>query len=184
MPRPTELSPSFFFVARRNARRPTKGKRHLPGEAGRRPLGDAHPSRSMAHLVTESTLNTSQPHDTLVPAATNAEAIGDYDADLHVQYHYFTTSFAMPHAIRLSRLVLCETSNATHSSPCAVQRGKSVKIGASFEGGQSDTSHGGRHGVGPGTHHPAPSDNDGYVKLDARRAQNDVRCASNDGAEQ
>jgi hypothetical protein len=27
-------------------------------------LGDAHPSRSMAHLVTESTLNTSQPHDT------------------------------------------------------------------------------------------------------------------------
>jgi hypothetical protein len=180
MPRPTELSPSFFFVARRNARRPTKGKRHLPGEAGRRPLGDAHPSRSMAHLVTESTLNTSQPHDTLVPAATNAEAIGDYDADLHVQYHYFTTSFAMPHAIRLSRLVLCETSNATHSSPCAVQRGKSVILRASFERRQSDTSHGGRHGVGPGTHHPAPSDNDGYVKLDARRAANDGCGAVND----
>jgi hypothetical protein len=60
-----------------------------------------------------------------------------------------------------------------HSSPCAVQRGKSVKMRASFEGGQSDTSHGGRHGVGPGTHHPTQSDNDGYVKLDARRAQND-----------
>jgi hypothetical protein len=173
MPRPTELSPSFFFVARRNARRPTKGKRHLPGEAGRRPLGDAHPSRSMAHLVTESTLNTSQPHDTLVPAATDAEAIGDYDADLHVQYHYFTTSFAMPHAIRLSRLVLCETSNATHISPCAEQRGKSVKIGASFERRQSDTSHGGRHGVGPAPHRPAPSDNRGYVKYDVQRTTND-----------
>jgi hypothetical protein len=124
----------------------------------------------MAHLVTESTLNTSQPHDTSVHTATNDQPNWTIDWCYDVTTTDATSSIS------------CGPPLVECGSPCAEQRGKSVILGASFERGQSDTSHGGRHGVGPGTHRPTPSDNHGYVKLDARRAQNDECGAVNDGA--
>ena len=56
-----------------------------------------------------------------------------------------------------------------------VERRKSAKMTPSFERGESDTSHAHPRGVGPGSPLPTPSDNDGYVKLDAQRATDGVR---------